>query len=65
MSVTTKCPKCGNASFERADRTSIDGINQGQICFIQCSSCGTAIGVMPKAAIRLIEKIANELNIKL
>ncbi len=42
--ATSKCPKCGNTSFEMKEHTP-DKSNY-KLEFVQCSSCGTVVGVM-------------------
>lgn len=39
------CPKCGRHSFEMVERGDIKNLLVTAL-FIQCSSCGTVVGVM-------------------
>ncbi|MCK4644521.1 hypothetical protein KAU32_12920 [bacterium] len=64
----SKCAKCGSTLFEVKDAAPQG--SRFKISFVQCTSCGTVIGVLeyfnaPSILInqnRAIEKIANKLG---
>jgi len=60
----SKCPRgCDNAQFELVRQDHIKGANQ-PMCFVQCTSCNTVIGVTDfYDTAKLLEKIARKVGI--
>ena len=59
--ATSKCPKCDNTHFEMKENTPKD--SNYRLLFVQCSSCGTVVGVMDYYNIGAkIREIEEELN---
>lgn len=59
MAVST-CIKCGGHGFELALFTPIG--ESHKLTIVQCSSCGTPIGVMDPASGPLIEALKNQIE---
>lgn len=60
----SSCPKCQNHSFEL--KANEPQGSKFKIMFIQCTSCGTVVGVTDFYNIpSLLEKIATKLGFKL
>jgi len=57
MAVTT-CIKCGGHSFEVALFTPVG--DSKKLTFVQCSSCGTPVGVMDPGSGPQIEALKNQ-----
>ncbi len=58
----SKCPKCENEKFEIQDK-SLPGSSY-QVAFVQCSKCGTVVGVIDKNdAAALLRPIYKKLGI--
>ena len=61
MAMST-CVKCGSHSFEMRENEPRD--SNYKIMFIQCTSCGSVVGVMDYYNIgNLVKSIANKLGI--
>lgn len=59
----SKCPKCGSSRFELKINNDVKG-SKYPIAFIQCESCSTVVGTTEEYyANRLLEKIAEKLDI--
>ncbi len=62
--ATSKCPQCSSTSFEAVEHTPKN--SNFKLQFIQCSSCGSVVGVMDYWNIGAsLEKIAKKLNMNL
>lgn len=60
----SKCPKCGHTFFELKE-ANISG-SAYRMYFVQCSSCGAVVGVVPFTNTEyLIRRLAEKLNIRL
>ena len=63
--TTSRCGKCGSSGFELKMTSDIKGANYAY-SFIQCSNCGTVVGVVDAHYVpSLLEKIATKLGFKL
>jgi uncharacterized Zn finger protein len=66
----SSCPKCGNHAFQLQENTPTGSAYK--LMFVQCSSCGSVVGVMDyfnigtliKQQNEAIKKIAGALNIR-
>lgn len=63
--ATSKCGKCDGTTFEMKDADKI-GQSKFAYSFIQCSSCGTVVGVTDRHHVpSLLNQIASKLGLKL
>lgn len=63
--AVSKCPKCEGTTFELKETDKVRGTHF-PICFIQCITCGTVVGVTDTHNVPdLILKLANALKIQL
>lgn len=60
MASTTTCPKCNSSSFELKSNSQVKNCRH-TLHFIQCISCGTAIGVISDRHDYLLELLAKML----
>jgi hypothetical protein len=64
MAMSSKCPKCGETSFE----TAVEEVHNChfKLNFVRCSACGCVVGVLEHFFIGdLISRLAQKLGISL
>ncbi|AFM39663.1 hypothetical protein Desaci_0601 [Desulfosporosinus acidiphilus SJ4] len=61
----SRCLKCGNTHFEVVHANNLEGTTRA-ILFVQCSDCGSVIGVLDFLNISVqAERVKNDMKTKL
>lgn len=64
MTISSKCPKCENTSFEISTESPKN--SNFKVSFVRCRSCKTVVGTLePESTTELIHKLARKLNVSL
>lgn len=61
--AATSCPKCPSTSFELKTNPSVKNCSH-IIHFVQCASCGAAIGILSERHSVIMEAVAKKVGVR-